>query len=298
LSSEPSFTIRPARAMDKDTVLAFCAHTFADGDYLPEVWDEWLADSAGQLLVGVLNEVPVGVAKVTMLTPTEAWLEGLRVNPSCRRSGLGWQFHIQCLHAARSHGAEVARLATSSKNMVVHKMAERTGMFHVASCLDMIAPGLPPEEGRTPLVPLNPDNWTHVAAPVLRSTILAKTHGLYGAWCRWQALTETKLRAHLAQGQVLSLPCASGAVDGLAITLETRWESLPVAFVDGAGAGLEALALALRRHAACVGLTEAEVMIPDDAELRQAFERAGYRSDLDPESALWIYEIDWTGALP
>ncbi len=74
------FVIRPARAADKQAVLAFCAHTFDWGDYLPEVWDEWLADARGQLLVATLDEVPVGVAKVTLLTPGEAWLEGLRVN--------------------------------------------------------------------------------------------------------------------------------------------------------------------------------------------------------------------------
>jgi GNAT superfamily N-acetyltransferase len=284
--------------MDKDAVLAFCAHTFDDGDYLPEVWDDWLADPKGQLLIGVLNGVPVGAAKVSMLTSSEAWLEGLRVDERYRHRGLAWQFHLRCLRTAHDLGAEVARLVTSSRNTAVHRIAERVGMRHVASCLDMIASALPPEEGSAPLVPLRPDDWPHVSARVLSSPILEKTHGLYGVWCCWQALTEAKLRTHLAQGQVLSLPQKPLAANGPAIIVEARWEALPVAYVDAAGARLEALALALRRQAACAGLPAAEMVIPDDATLRQALERAGYKNDMEPEAALWIYEIDCRGALP
>ena len=298
MSDDLSLAIRPARAADKDAVLAFCAHTFDDGDYLPEVWDEWLADPKGRLLVGALNGVAVGAAKVTMLTPTEAWLEGLRVDERYRHLGLAWQLHVRCLQTARDLGAKAARLVTSSRNTAVHRIAERAGMRHVASCLDMVGPALSSQGVRAPLVPLKADDWPHVAARVLRSPILEMTHGLYGAWCCWQALTEAKLRAHLSQGQVLSLPQESRATTGLAITLEARWDALPVAHLEATGAHLEALALALRRQASYAGLPAAEVVIPDDADLRQVLERAGYKNDMKPEAVLWIYEIDCAGALP
>ena len=298
MSDDPSFTIRPAQATDKDTVLAFCAHTFDDGDYLPEVWDEWVADHKGQFLIGTFNGVPVGAAKVSMLTPTEAWLEGLRVDERYRHRGLAWQFHLRCLQTAHDLGAEVARLVTSSRNTAVHGIAERAGMRRVACCLDMIAAALPPEQGWAPLVALRPEDWSRVAARILSSSFLERSHGLYGAWCCWQTLTEAKLRAHLAQGQVLSLPQKSQAAGGLAITVEARWGALPVAYVDATGAHLEALALALRRQASLAGLRAAEVVVPEDAAMRQALERVGYKNDMEPEAALWIYEINCTGVLP
>jgi len=69
-------------------VLAFCQHTFDWGDYVTLVWDEWLVDPQGQLWIATCDGTPVGMAKVSMLTPTEAWLQGLRVHEQYRRHGL------------------------------------------------------------------------------------------------------------------------------------------------------------------------------------------------------------------
>ena len=54
-------SIRAARATDRSAVLAFCERTWASGDYIPYVWDEWLADEDGELLVAALGERPVGL---------------------------------------------------------------------------------------------------------------------------------------------------------------------------------------------------------------------------------------------
>ena len=37
--------VRPARAVDKDAVLAFTQNTWEWGDYISYVWEQWLADS-------------------------------------------------------------------------------------------------------------------------------------------------------------------------------------------------------------------------------------------------------------
>ena len=39
--------IRPARPEDRPAVERICAHTWEWGDYIPEVWEEWLADKRG-----------------------------------------------------------------------------------------------------------------------------------------------------------------------------------------------------------------------------------------------------------
>src|SRR5215468_5486230 len=53
--------IRQAQPQDKAAVLAFCAHTWDWGDYIPQVWDEWLADPSGCLLVAILADRPVAL---------------------------------------------------------------------------------------------------------------------------------------------------------------------------------------------------------------------------------------------
>jgi len=292
-----SFVIRPARASDKEAVLAFCAHTFHWGDYLPFVWDEWLADETGPLLVATFNDVPVGVAKVTLLTPTEAWLEGLRVHEQYRRRGLAWQFLIHCLDAARQRGALVARLATGSKNLAVRKTTERAGMRHVAAAIPLEAEAVPSAEGSTSLTCLTLHEWLPISVRILNGTTLAKMGGLYGAGWVWQALTATKLRAHLERGQLLALREESGEIVAVAIAMDVEQErkALPVAYVDGAAPHTETLAHALRQYAASLQLEKVEVMVPATSPLHQAFVKAGYETDLEAEAAIWIYELDLKG---
>ena len=292
------FLIRPARATDKAAVLAFCSRTFDWGDYLPEVWDEWLADPQGQLLVATLGEVPVGVAKVTLLTPTEAWLEGLRVDERYRGHGLGWQFQVRCLQVAHELGADVARLATHSKNLPVHTMTERSGMRHVASACCLVAPALPSSEDAASLVSLALQDWPQVVTRILHGPTLAEMHGLYGAGWTWETLTEARLRAHLERGQVLALQDDRGTTTAAAIVMdiEPRWKLVPVGYVDGSGAHAKALARGLRRHAASLCLDKVEAMISVSPELREAFGQAGYENDIEADVAIRIYEMDWKGA--
>src|SRR5580765_381984 len=94
--------VRPAQPGDRDAVLAFCAHTWSDGDYIEYVWDDWLADDRGVLLVGLLD--------------------GMRVDPQYRREGFGRILTSRTLVAARERGASVARLITSSDNLASQGM--------------------------------------------------------------------------------------------------------------------------------------------------------------------------------
>jgi GNAT superfamily N-acetyltransferase len=295
---DTSFAIRPARPLDKGFVLAFCAHTFDWGDYLPLVWDMWLSDDRGPLLVATENAVPVGVAKVTLLTPTEAWLEGLRVDPRCRRHGMASQFQTRCLELARQMGARVARLATGSQNWAVRKTAERAGMCHVASFLPLEASALSAREEGCRLLRPNARGWPQVAAHILEGSYLSETRGLYGAGWTWEALTRTKLRAHWNQRQVLTLRNPTGEILATAITTQPELEDkcLPVAYADGAAPYAETLAHALRQHAGFLGLEKVEAMLPAASAPLAAFLSAGYAAGMEVDAEEWIYEVIWEGA--
>src|SRR5712692_1712753 len=80
--------VRPARPEDREAVLAFCRQTWEWGDYIEYVWDEWLHDARGVLFVVTVEGKPAGVANMRMLNETDAWLEGMRVDPAHRQQGL------------------------------------------------------------------------------------------------------------------------------------------------------------------------------------------------------------------
>lgn len=62
-------------------------------DYVPQVWDDWLADPHGQLSVAEIGGRVVGLGKLTRLAPGEWWLEGLRVDPQWQGRGIGRALH-------------------------------------------------------------------------------------------------------------------------------------------------------------------------------------------------------------
>ncbi|GCF09865.1 GNAT family N-acetyltransferase [Dictyobacter arantiisoli] len=107
--------IRTALSEDREAVLAFCTQTFPDGDYIEHVWDNWLQDPAGQLLVATIDGQPVGAAHILMLNGEEAWLEGLRVDPTYRRQGLARALSETASVEAMRRGATILRLAVDSQ---------------------------------------------------------------------------------------------------------------------------------------------------------------------------------------
>ncbi len=61
--------VRVAQPADKTAVLAFCQHTWADAeDYIAAVWDRWIADPSGQILVAVLHDQPIAMTRVVQLS--------------------------------------------------------------------------------------------------------------------------------------------------------------------------------------------------------------------------------------
>jgi GNAT superfamily N-acetyltransferase len=293
--SHQPFVLRPARAEDKPGILAFCQRTYEWGDYVPEVLDDWLADERGQLLVAAIDGVPVGVAYVVLLAPTEAWLQGLRVHPEHRRKGLAHQFLGRCLDVARQRGARVARLATGSSNVAVHRTVERAGMRRVAVVWVLEASATADADAGLALVPLTLQDWPLVSRYILASSTLAQMGGLYGMW-DLQTLSEDILRDHLERGQVFGL-WEKDHLTGTAIILDVdeRWPCLSLAYVDAANSHGQKLARALRHRPAGLGLEMVEVMVPSASPLHHALLQAGFETAPGSQHEMWIYELDWLG---
>lgn len=144
--SSEQLDVRPARAEDRAAVLAFCAHTWSDGDYIEEVWEDWLHDDRGALLVAVSQERPIGLIHVALYSDDEAWLEGIRVDPTQRRRGVGRVLVSRALVAARERGAQVARLFTDHDNVASQGLIAGFGFKRVAEVVHYEAAALALEE--------------------------------------------------------------------------------------------------------------------------------------------------------
>ena len=121
-------TIRHARDRDRDAIAAFTAETFEWGDYVADVFPDWLADPTGCVMVAVDDgDTPVAVGRGAMLSPTELWLQGARVNELWRRRGLASSVGEAIARWGRKQGALVARLGTEDWNTPAQRQVEKAG---------------------------------------------------------------------------------------------------------------------------------------------------------------------------
>ena len=122
---------RAALPLDTPQVLELARHIWNGHDYIPFVWQAWLADAEGFLAVAEYGNRIAGLGKLTRLAEDEWWLEGLRVHPDFEGRGFATHIHRYLMERWRSLGKGVVRLATASKRFAVHRICEKLGFQKV-----------------------------------------------------------------------------------------------------------------------------------------------------------------------
>jgi GNAT superfamily N-acetyltransferase len=117
--------IREAKPTDREQLMGFIKDIWGGHDYIPYVWDEWLADSSGKMFVVMVDGVPVGMNRVKFMEDGSAWFEGARVHPDFRGRGLASMLGEYSMNFARKRGVNVFRLTSSSRNKVAHRQIAR-----------------------------------------------------------------------------------------------------------------------------------------------------------------------------
>ena len=174
---------RPALPKDTAEVMELCSHIWEGGDYIPDVWQEWLSDPQGMLGVAEYGGRVVGIFKLTRFGPQEWYMEGLRVHPDFQGKGIAAHIHEFVLATWRRIGGGLIRLATGSYNVKVHKLCERTGFKRIAEFI--------PYRGSELIEPANNFRQLSLAeAPealefVLNSPTLPLSHGLIDLGWVW-----------------------------------------------------------------------------------------------------------------
>ncbi|MGQ4833769.1 MAG: GNAT family N-acetyltransferase [Candidatus Asgardarchaeia archaeon] len=117
--------VRFAQDCDKDFVLEYTKHTWEHGDYIPEVWDVWIKDTAGKFFVAIVDGKPVGILHVSFLTSEIAWLEGARVHPKFRGKGIGSRLTEAAVNWCTEKGIKLVGFTTADDNIPAHRVAEK-----------------------------------------------------------------------------------------------------------------------------------------------------------------------------
>lgn len=298
--------IRSARPKDRAPILAIAAQIWEGHDYLPRVWERWLHDPAGPMVVAVLAGVPVAVAKTTLQSPTEAWLAGIRVDPAHRGRGIAKAVTAFQLRWLEARHIPIARFSTAGENEAIHYIAAEMGFQRVAA-VDHWRRELEAGAAGVAVVGRQAGQRTQSGIPRLltmdeepvawelakNSPLFRATQGLYGVGWTWRRFRRVDLQQHLARGEVWGWGPDPAA---LAIVVH-RSARVPryVSLVTGAREAGLALLRALRTvpHLVVEDLDSPPqlrmAVLEEDAESTWLAAQAGLAPG---EFAMWLFERD------
>lgn len=250
--------------------------TVWDGeDYLPEVWDAWIAESqrSGLLIVGESDGRVVAIQHTRFQPGGIAWMEGIRVHVDYRNRGVGTRMLEHALEESANRGLSRARLSTAEVNGASARVALSHGFAEIGRFrIFRTAGSSEPPRGVKP-------------APTITQEFLSQACGSPGSpvlivhqWTAYQlpgqiGLDEFPYRLAHEDG---------GRIDGVALGLETRdGTGLSIALLQGTSGAIRELGRAFARRVMEDAKVYAVAMVPERGEIAEGLTQAGYKRDED-----------------
>jgi len=278
----PDLEVRPARPEDREAVLAFCQQTWEWGDYLEYVWDEWLNNPQGKLFVATIDGQPVGVTNIRMLNKTEAWFEGMRIDPTFRQQGIASALFNAQLAEAKQRGAATIRLITESTNTASIHLLERRAMNRIGSyaMYRAVVAAIPAKSSYALEIPVlaTSADLDDIIDYLNTSNIFPAIGGLYYQGFTAYTVTSDLLLEKITAQQLYILR-RWDRLDGLVIAEQRsghQGEHLFIGYIDGTTESISMIAYAMRRFLPDFGLENIIAHVPDLMMVRDAFVGAEY----------------------
>ncbi|HZT95325.1 MAG TPA: GNAT family N-acetyltransferase [Chloroflexota bacterium] len=276
--------IRHARPGDRDDVFSISATVWEGNDYVPSVWDSWIAqhEAEGMLLVGELEGRVVAIQHLEFQPGDVVWLEGIRVHRDFRGRGFAARLLADALERIAAGRFRVARLSTSSENEASMSVVRRAGFRELARYHAFTAPALEdsaPTQGVEPTSPSDAD--------------LERARRLIGQPDTLQVVAGWTVMDVPQQMAVTDFPVAlkvnSSDSFGLTLGSERRQRNrLAMAFIGGDAEAIALLGREMRRLAHRRELEAVNGMLRRTPQVEDGLNRAGY--ELRDEHSMLLFE--------
>jgi len=251
-------------------------------DYLPSVWDDWLADKKARFIVATVSGRAVACARASLQTPYVAWLEGVRVHEQYRGLGVAGKMNHSLVQWARRRGATVARLSTGSSNRASREHLEKIGFpvmqtfqrLELARGLRVKPAGVTASRGSAKSL----WNWLRTLPD------FAENHAMYSDGWTWYPLTFQTLGRLMSPGQVFTI-IRNEQLKACCIFLDED-RVLTMGFVAGERADADRLARMLRFLMFRKKREKLRVLLPSKSPLIRTMELSGF----EKTAKILVYE--------
>jgi GNAT superfamily N-acetyltransferase len=284
--------VRRAEADDKPAVVEFCSRIWEGWDYLPRVYDRWLEDPRGAFLVAELNGRPVGTDKITVLSPGEVWLEGLRVDPDAQGKGVARAINRRAMEIIAGLEPRTVRFGTVSDNQASRHMGEKDGFRLIVECQRMVSQMLTGE--LPPEMTAGQDELDAVMEFLKGSENYQRMKGLFAWGWTFKQMSRDFIGDVLAQQGVLAIRKGE-RLEALAIFLPQRHgPRFCLGYIDGGGEHMAQLVHFFRVAAGLRGAQELLAMVPEQAV--PALSQAGFEQEYPIDVVVYELSGKWLQA--
>ena len=280
-TSSKDLTLRPMRAADRERVMEICRDVWDGHDYLPRVFDEWLADAGAAFQAAEVDGVVVGLQRLRPYAQGLVWYEGLRVASTHRRKGLARVMLESAITGAKEQRLREMRLATGNPDAV--PLFESHGFRRLVDARWWRGNRL---EGGEPARMPDPAEARKMWPALEKSPGIDLYHGVSADFNGARDIDAAELE-RLAKVGMLRVGPGGRAIAALR---EPWGNNLAVAFVAGRGGALRELLMALRFEADTDGLDHVTVTLPRGHPAAEDLSASGYDLANDDDSA-YIYGL-------
>ncbi len=282
MAATEELTLRPVRAADRDRILEITKDVWEGHDYIPRVFDRWIADAAASFQAAEIDGVVIGIQRLRPYAPGLVWYEGLRVASSHHRKGIARAMLAAAIEEAREKGFRQVRLAT--RDLPAVQLFESAGFQRMVEMKWWR--GSRVEGGEPARIPDTAEArrlWPAVSASPgieLYSGILPDMNGA-------RDLTADELERHARDGLIRVGP------GGRAVALLRQpWgQNIAVSLVAGRGGALREVLMALRFEADADGMNHVTVNLPPGHPAEEDLKASGY-DFADAENSAYIYALN------
>jgi hypothetical protein len=281
----PAIVCRPALPMDTLQVMDLSSHIWEGHDYLPFVWEAWLAEPYGLLTVAEYGGRIAGVGKLTYLSPGQWWLEGLRVHPEFEGRGVASHINDYLLDIWQQNGGGTVRLTTSSERVKVHSLAAHRGFIKTGEYSVYGAASL--QEPVERFTPLQSKDIPDALDLVLHSPVFSLQNGLMDYGWRWGVPCLEGLEMAVNAGHAWWWQGRRGVLAFWEDEDERR-KYLVLHMLACPVERMPECLLDYRRLAGSLGYAAVEWIVPLNPELLSVIQEAGFKQSGD--EVLYLFE--------
>ena len=256
-------------------MLEITADIWDGHDYLPAVFDAWVADPGATFQAAEVEGELAGLQRLRPLSPEIVLYEGLRVGARFRRQGLARRMLTAAVAQARGLGFKKMRLMSGNPHAI--ELFTSAG-FELELGVEVAFAGA--VEGDEPPALGRADDSVRLFRAVSADPGFRAYGGLF---VDGEKVRELDAGALLGQAELGHVRTGGG---GRVLAIVRPWggeDTLWVGFVSGSGAALRDLLLALRSEADLLGRTKVGVFLAADHPARGDFEETGYDFGAEPD---------------